>query len=118
MNVDLKIDHGANILCVFDSLHFSKFFTVRRYTLLLDIDNFHCHIARWRSRSFSLTHVQLSSVTLKKVDAIHKSAVLLSDCSFGTGKKATSDRTEKHHTQGMKNVRLAWNLFLILKCAD
>ena len=60
--------------------------------------------ARRRLRSFVLsqrsTHVQLSSVTLKRVDATHKSAVLLSDCSFGRAKKATSDRTENTSHSG------------------
>ena len=39
------------------------------------------------------------------IDATHKSAVLLRDCSCGRAKKATSDRTETHHTQGIKKLR-------------
>ena len=56
----------------------------------------------------------LSSVTLRRVATTHKSAVLLSDCSCGTAKKATSDRTETHHTQGMMTLRQAWNLSPVL----
>ena len=75
---------------------------------------------RWL-RSFVLsqwsTHVQQRSVTLKRVDATHNSAVLLCDCSCGTAKKATSDRTETLREWRRCYRRGTCHLFLLLKSA-